>query len=158
MKIVVCADNHGSKKVINHILNKHQNADYYFHLGDSELTVNELKPFTSVKGNNDYDYNLPIDKIVDTKKHSFYLTHSHYYSSNIDLLIKATKQNDCDVCLFGHTHEFYDQTIEGIRLINPGSCRNNRGNYKPSYVILNIDDVTGYISLSIEYLEFKDIY
>ena len=158
MKIVVCADNHGSIKALKTILNRHQDADYYFHLGDSELTVDELRPFTSIRGNNDYDYNLPIDRIVDTRCHSFYLTHSHLYSSNIDLLKKAGKMNDCDVVLFGHTHEFYDQTIDGIRLINPGSCRNNRGGYKPSYLVLNIDDNSGHIDSKIEYLEFADIY
>lgn len=158
MKIVVCADNHGSRKAIETILNRHQDADYYFHLGDSELYQDELKPFVSVKGNNDFDFNLPTDRIIDTKHHSFYLTHSHFFSSNMDLLINAAKLNDCDVVLFGHTHEYYEQTIKGVKLINPGSCRNNRGGYKPSYVILNIDDNNGKIETVIEYLDFKDIY
>ena len=157
MKIVVCADNHSSKKALESILNKHQDADYYFHLGDSELTVDLLKPFASVKGNNDFDPNLPIDRVVDTKHHSFYLTHSHTYSSNLELMVKAAKQNDCDVCLFGHSHEFYDQTINGVRLINPGSCRMNRGGYKPSYLVLDVDD-NGNMDVKIEYLTFEEIY
>lgn len=157
MKIVVCADNHGSKKALDSILYKHQDADYYFHLGDSELTVDLLKPFTSVKGNNDFDTNLPIDRVIDTKYHSFYLTHSHIYSSNIDLMANASKQNDCDICLFGHSHEFYDQTVNGVRCINPGSCKMNRGGYKPSYLVLYIDD-DGRIDLNMEYLTFEEIY
>lgn len=140
MKIVVVSDNHGNYSVLKEILDAHQDADYYFHLGDSEMEIDEIKPFCGVRGNVDFDYNFPFDKVIDVGEHSFYLTHGNAYSSDVNLLSKAAKNLSCDFVLFGHTHSFYNQTIDGIRVINPGSCSRPKDGTKPSYAIITIND------------------
>ena len=157
IKIVVCSDNHGNRKVIEKILYDNQDSDYYFHLGDSEMKQDDLKPFISVKGNIDYDYSLPTDRVIDIESHSFYLTHSNYYAADIDLMANAAKLNGCDVVLFGHTHDFYHQTVKGIKFINPGSCKLNRSSDKPTYALIRINDDNTIDVDKIE-LEYKDIF
>ena len=139
MKIVVASDNHGNKEVLNKILNENPDADYYFHLGDSELELNELNPFLCVKGNIDNEYSLPIEKVIDTKECSIYLTHGHAYSSDLRLISKAAKMNDCKLALYGHTHIYLDKVFDGIRIINPGSCSRSKDDGN-SYVVILIND------------------
>lgn len=139
MKIIACSDNHNNLDVIEDILNKHQDADYYFHLGDSEFESFLLKPFASVMGNNDIDYDLPNERIIDTGIIRIYLTHGHTYSCDLDLMSKVAKTNNCQLVLFGHSHEYLDTTYNGIRFINPGSCKFNRINGDKTYVVINVD-------------------
>lgn len=153
MKIVVVSDNHGNREVLNKILNDNQDAHYYFHLGDSEMDANDLFPFACVKGNIDYDYNLPYDKVVDVLNHSFFLCHGNSYSLEYNLLARAGKMNDCDFVLFGHSHCFEDIVVDGVRLINPGSCSRPKDGFNPSYAIINIDDITDEISVERVFLE-----
>lgn len=140
MKIVVVSDSHGRDDVLKDILLKNHDADYYFHLGDSEAEINDIKPFASVRGNMDYDYNLPLERVIDLKNHSLYLTHGQMYGGNEDLIAKTAKSLGCDIAFFGHTHRFLDRIIDGVRVINPGSCRNPKDGSKPSYAVVTIND------------------
>ena len=139
MKIIIVSDNHGDKETLELIKYKHFDADYYFHLGDSQMNVKELSPFVSVLGNNDYDYNLPYEKVIDIGSNSFFLVHGHTYGCDIKQLVKQAKKLGCNFVLFGHTHEYMYDIQEGIHIINPGSCSNNRYGKYPSYVVLTID-------------------
>lgn len=139
MKIVVVSDSHKNEMVLNEILSANPDADYYFHLGDSEMYLEDIKPFVSVKGNVDFDYNLPSDRVVDTSLLSIYMCHGNLYYSDPRLIAEAAKENKCKIALFGHTHEFYSQIINDIYVINPGSCSRSKDGHN-SYVIINIDD------------------
>ncbi|MDY6780380.1 MAG: metallophosphoesterase family protein, partial [Halobacteria archaeon] len=39
-----------------------------------------------------------------------------------DRVARVGKEKDADVSVAGHTHEVLDTTVEGVRLLNPGSC------------------------------------
>ena len=151
MKIVVASDNHGSKENLNRIVNIEYNGDYYFHLGDSDLEEKDIKPFISVKGNVDY-FNYPKERVIEISNHRFLLLHSNNsYNNDLNLLVNKAKESDCDVVLFGHAHVFYCNTINGVLLVNPGSCLYNRDGTKASYALLHIGN-DGYITV-----ERKDI-
>ena len=138
MKIVVVSDNHGDYEVLNKILRDNPSADYYFHLGDSEMDEDELRPFASVRGNVDDDYNLHSERIIDVGGHFVYMCHGHGFSGDEELIAKNAKACDCDIALFGHTHCFLDKTIKGVRTINPGSSSRGKDGHN-SYVLLEID-------------------
>ena len=140
MKILAVSDNHGNDLVIKEILNSNQFCDYYFHLGDSEMEIQDLKPFISVKGNMDYDYSLPMDRIVDVNDHSIYLCHGQSYYGDPELIAEYAKKVGCDIAIFGHTHRFFDQTINGVRVINPGSCTRPKDGNLPTYAIIDINN------------------
>lgn len=141
MKIVLVSDNHGSLKVLKDILNIHQNADYYLHCGDSEMTASMIRPFVGVRGNNDFGLDYPDYRVIEIDGHRVLVIHGHRYVffNSIEPLIKKAQELVCDVVFFGHTHMYFDQEIDGIRFINPGSCHYNRDYSRPSYAIVDID-------------------
>lgn len=155
IKIVLCSDNHSHLSVLQDIVSKNSNADYYWHLGDSECyKIDDIKPFISVMGNIDFNTELPQYRILEVGGHRFMLTHGHKQSGGLEILSKYGKDNDCDVVLYGHTHRPNDCVIDGIRLINPGSCFNNRNGLGPTYCILKIDD-DGIINA--DYIEIDNV-
>ena len=58
-----------------------------------------------------------------------------------------------DIVCYGHTHIAADETVDGIRLINPGSLWRSRDGRGPSYALLNIDGDT--VDVQFEFLPQK---
>lgn len=140
VSICLCSDNHGDPDSIKRILDENQQCDYYFHLGDSHFDEYDLRPFISVQGNNDWDSNFPRQRIIEIGKFRILLIHGDGYTYAISGLANKAKHENCNVIMFGHTHEFMYEIYKDIHLINPGSCFHNRDGSSPSYAIVNIDD------------------
>ena len=140
IRICLCSDNHGDKESIDRILNENPTCDHYLHLGDSHFSPEMLSPFISVEGNNDWDYDFPNKRILQIGNHNILMIHGDGYTYAISGLYNKAKHENCDVILFGHTHEFFDEEYKGIRIINPGSCFRNRDMTPPSYAIVTIND------------------
>ena len=140
IRICLCSDNHGQIDCLQKIKQDNPSCDYYFHLGDSQLSEDYLRPFITVQGNNDWGMNFPRKRIIEISNHKILLIHGSGYTYSLSALSKKAIDEKCDVIMFGHTHEFLDDEYLGIRLINPGSCWNNRDYSRPCYAIVNIDD------------------
>lgn len=142
MKIVLCSDNHGNISQLKRILNDNQKADYYLHCGDSQMNDVDLRPFVSVKGNNDYGSYFPDFKVFEILNHRILMIHGNRYifMNSFILLAKKARELACDMVFFGHTHIFFDDYVDGIRMINPGSCFYNRDGSAPSYVTIEMDE------------------
>jgi len=132
MKIGILSDTHtkvkSAKKSLDILIDN--GAEFIVHAGDvCELETLELlkncgKRYVAVYGNNDAhlvqyhnDFNLVQEphyfKLADTK---FKLMHLPFYMTP-----------DTEVVLFGHTHEFHSEFIEGTLFLNPGeSCARNK--------------------------------
>jgi len=132
MRIGILSDTHSkvqsAKKSLDVLLKN--GAEFIIHAGDVceketlDLLKNCGKRYVAVYGNNDAhlvkyhsDYNLVKEpyyfKLADTK---FKLMHLPYYMAP-----------DAEVVLFGHTHEFHSEFIEGTLFLNPGeSCARNK--------------------------------
>jgi putative phosphoesterase len=132
MKIGILSDTHtkvkSAKKSLDVLLEN--GAEFIVHAGDVcevetlELLKHCAKRYVVVYGNNDAhlvqyqnDYNLVQEpyyfKLANTK---FKLMHLPFYMTP-----------DTEVVLFGHTHEFHCEFIEGTLFLNPGeSCARNR--------------------------------
>lgn len=140
IRICLCSDNHGNLTSIEKIKQDNPSCDYYFHLGDSHFDEKTLSPFITVEGNNDWEGDFPRQRIFELNGHRILLIHGDGYTYAISGLTNKAKHENCDVIMFGHTHEFFDEEYKGIRLINPGSCYHNRDLSKPSYAIVTIED------------------
>ena len=132
MKIGILSDTHtkvkSAQKSLDILLKN--GAEFIVHAGDvCEKETLELlkkcgKRYVCVYGNNDahlveyhHDYNLVQEphyfKLADTK---FKLMHLPFYMTP-----------DTEVVLFGHTHEFQSEFIDGTLFLNPGeSCARNK--------------------------------
>lgn len=139
-KIVLCSDNHGDIDAVRKILNDNPNADYYFHCGDFCDDPTLVSPFVIVKGNNDWDYDLDKQRIFEIGNHRILMIHGNGYTFSIKDLTNKTIDEGCDTVFFGHTHEFYDEMHNGIRMVNPGSCLYNRDYSSPCYARVTIDE------------------
>lgn len=61
--------------------------------------------------------------------------------SGVTVMYYLAAQAGAQIALFGHTHMRFDETFDGIRIINPGSASLPRDpSAKKSMVILDIAD------------------
>lgn len=134
MKIFVLADTHNKLPPI--ICEVARGADEIWHLGDvcDDWVLEDLQflgpPVTLVRGNCDDNYNWPLVCDLTISGVRFRLQH----------IAPNQAPADCDVLLHGHTHVPRDETIGGVRFLNPGCVtRPNRG-APPSVAWLGIDD------------------
>ncbi len=142
MKIVLVSDNHFQTSVLNDILNKHQDADFYLHCGDSQMTDTALMPFTSIKGNNDF-FPFPKQKIIKLNDY-FQLMMIHgdqlgYYIVP-EKLAAIARRNDCNIICYGHTHIPFHEYIMGVYVLNPGSTSFPRSSMSKTYMIIEIHE------------------
>jgi putative phosphoesterase len=132
MKIGLLSDTHTKVKRAHDAITQliQDGAEFIVHAGDvCEIQTLELlkmcgKRYICVYGNNDAhlvahhnEYNLVQEphyfKIADT---TFKLMHLPFYMTP-----------DTEVVLYGHTHEFHSELINGVLFLNPGeSCARNK--------------------------------
>ena len=145
-EIIIVSDNHGMSMPLYDLLSQYPDADYFFHLGDSEMPYGANSLFACVRGNNDWDPEYPDELFLTIGKFRFFLTHGHLYgcSYSLDPMKTIAKRKECDIVCFGHTHVYMDYTEDGVRFLNPGSIRANRDGSEPSYmhVVINGDQIS----------------
>ncbi|MCL2214962.1 MAG: YfcE family phosphodiesterase [Treponema sp.] len=92
-----------------------------------------------VRGNNDYDYQMPETAVFDFSGHRFLLCHGHKYSlyGGHYLLTAAAKSNHADAVLFGHVHVPYNRIVEGILLVCPGSVARPRSKAGATFAVID---------------------
>lgn len=148
MKIAIIADSH------DHYINLQKAVDQanqaacgvLLHAGDlgaPERSVCILEKFNGlvkmVLGNNDHEivglmrktFELDNFELIKTSNggdvyealHEEVRFFMHHYPRIAQL---AALSNEYDVCIFGHTHEFYDEIVNNTLLINPGSIIGSR--------------------------------
>lgn len=142
MEFIVLSDNHGKTSEMAAILEKYPNSKAFIHCGDNELSLKEMAPFHAVTGNNDYDVKYPDELVVDLGELSVYITHGHLlrYGHRVQDLVARAKSRGCAIACTGHTHVYMDETVDGVRVINPGSLYYNRDGSKPCYAHVFVEE------------------
>ena len=142
IRVILVSDNHGQEEPLQDVRAAYPHADFYLHCGDSEMPRQMLDGFACVRGNNDYYDEYPMMLTLDIGTHRFLMVHGHRNLWFMDPtpLAALARQQHCDVACFGHTHVYYDETVDGIRLLNPGSIWRNRDGSIPSFMDITISD------------------
>lgn len=140
-EIILVSDNHGEIKPLEYLQNTYPITDYFIHCGDSEMHPYQLNGFVSVQGNNDFFDAYPYERIIEIGKHRILVVHGHRHMvfRQPQMLADYGKKNDCDLAFYGHSHIPADDTIDGVRCLNPGSIWHNRDGSKPSYMVIQLD-------------------
>jgi putative phosphoesterase len=128
MKILVLSDTHYAIDNPMHVIGLVR-PSYIFHLGDMVSDANDIKKaypniqMHIVKGNNDFSFTCPYEKIVELFGNKFFLTHGHKYNvkAGLEHLARRAKALGASYALFGHTHLPFNGIIGGVRLLNPSS-------------------------------------
>lgn len=146
MKVAVIADTHGDISFAKKVLSRHADIDRLIHLGDHSWDAKALQslfkvPVDVVRGNNDYGEKAPYDKLIRLAGHKILLTHGHKYNVYFgpDHLYYRAREIGASYVFYGHTHQYRDDMIDGIRLINPGSASLPRDGQAESLVIMEVD-------------------
>ncbi len=137
MKIVVASDNHGDYKVLDRIVRANPDASLFLHCGDSQMSSYDIGPFISVKGNNDFNSDFPLELYFDTPYGKLYMCHGNFIFGVTPALVY---QKNCKIFLHGHIHRKRIQKFNDIYVIAVGSTSLPRGGENPSYLVIEFDE------------------
>lgn len=161
-KVLIVSDSHMNTGNVKQAI-RHHKPDMLIHLGDIEddpddiqdylnKVVNEAKgrPIDEyvksvyIKGNCDRFFK---DKMIgamlfDINNLKVLATHGHgfYIDAGVDDLLAIAKEKSCDIVMYGHTHVYRDEVIDGVRFLNPGSITFPRKGEPPTYMVMTFDE------------------
>lgn len=136
MRILVLSDSHKHIANLFAAIENEPSAEVVYFLGDglneaeeASSIFNERKFFILVRGNCDFGGSLPFSDVRNIENAKIYA--SHGAEENVKLsyigIKRAAKEQNCNIALFGHTHQKYYSYEDGLHLFNPGSIKD--GNY-----------------------------
>jgi putative phosphoesterase len=113
-------------------------ADVIIHAGDidTDLVLKKLMQYGKlyvVRGNNDKTWadHLPECLAVTIEGVHFFIVHDKTDIPN-DL-------SETDVVIYGHSHKYDEKTVNGVLLLNPGSCGKRRFGFGISLCRMFVD-------------------
>ena len=134
MKVLICSDSHTRLDYFQKVMELEKPelvifaGDHSTDALDISLIYEEI-PFKIVRGNTDFSDRKTDDEIkfeINGKK--IFLTHGHLQrvkSSLNELEIRA-KEEEVDICIFGHTHRELEIEKDGILYLNPGALQDKK--------------------------------
>ena len=142
-RIAVLSDTHGLLRP--EVLETVAGCDAIIHGGDINKPeiidrLKEVAPVYVVRGNNDKEWaeHIPATLTFQIEDCRFFLVHN-----------KKEVPKDLtgiDAVIFGHSHKYFDENIDGRLWLNPGSCGKRRFDQEITLAILTVDGS----SLSVE--------
>ncbi|MDE7398697.1 MAG: YfcE family phosphodiesterase [Oscillospiraceae bacterium] len=161
MKILVVADTHKNYAALKAAIDKNLDADMLIHLGDGEhefADVNTLypqMPMVYVGGNCDFNQHKTTH-IVHACGYKIFCCHGHTMGvhDGLELLVSTAKREGCKIALFGHTHLYRTEIVDGVFVMNPGSLDSPRNHNKPTFGVIELSE-TGDIKMNIMAMEPK---
>ena len=135
-RIAVLSDTHGLLRP--EVVEAIAGCDAIIHGGDinkPEITerLQEIAPVYVVWGNNDKEWaeQLPHDLTVQIEGWKIFMVHNRKEIENLP--------EDADIVIFGHSHKYFEQVIDGRLWLNPGSCGKRRFGQEISLAVLTVD-------------------
>lgn len=162
MKILVISDTHGfilnAEKLIAKYRDKIRTV---IHLGDlcNDAALLKIKfpeiDLYSVRGNNDYETEIPFERMLRLNSKNVLITHGHRQRVGYSYMSIGfwAQERGADIVLFGHTHSPLCDLNGAVGLFNPGSLSLPRSTDKPTFGIMDIED-SGRIVCSV--MEFDE--
>jgi putative phosphoesterase len=110
-------------------------------LSDLQFTAESENFYTDwklVSGNNDYGISMPEALTFEFAEHQFFMCHGHRYGlyGGFNMLVTAARNAGADTALCGHSHIPYYKTMNGIRIINPGSVGRPRSRIGATFAVI----------------------
>lgn len=137
-QIGIISDTHGllREEVIEHL----KQCEFIIHAGDinKQEIIDQLEaiaPLIVVRGNNDkgeWAEALPLSKKITLGSLKFFVVHN---KKDIPKDLE-----DTNIVVFGHSHKYTKQQIDGVTYINPGSCGKRRFDLPITMAILSYTD------------------
>lgn len=153
MRILVTSDTHCKnpaqvESLLDLLRRFAAGVDLILHAGDLVISdvidaLGELAPVHAVRGNMDVTIGaaLPEREIVEAGGMRIGLTHGTGPPFGlVERVLRGFGNDDVDAIVFGHTHEPFLQTVEGVLMLNPGSPTDRRFTDHNSIAIATVED------------------
>ncbi len=138
-KLAILSDTHGMLRP--EVLEQIEGCDMILHGGDINKQdildqLNRIAPVYAVRGNNDREWaeHIPVSLHLNIEDLHFFIIHNKRQVPK-DL-------TDVDVVIFGHSHRYTEQLIDGTFWLNPGSCGRRRFNQEITFALMTVDGKT----------------
>lgn len=124
---MICSDSHGSKARIDKLFENYK-FDYFIFLGDGLTDLGDwelLGNVYAVSGNCDFFSVTESERMLEIACKQIFITHGHKYGVKYGLatLSKYARNHGADIVLYGHTHNYNVEDIDGITFANPGTLK-----------------------------------
>lgn len=144
MKLILLSDSHFNEDALKLVKEKYRDADLFVHCGDCLLAPEKMKGFLTVAGNLDDARLFPLEETIHVGNHHILIKHGHDVISGASpdyrALAAYAEAKGFNTVFFGHTHTYCDRTVDGIRLLNPGSVWKNRDETPACLMELEVTD------------------
>jgi hypothetical protein len=145
---LVFSDSHGRLDNLLDVLKQYPSAEAVFFLGDVQGDASRLRnatpyPVYMVRGNCDYDMDIPQQLVTEFAGKKIALCHGHRYLDygGVDSLRYWALEKKADIGMFGHTHVPYLEEGEKLTLLNPGSIsRPRQEGHIPTYAVMEVEE------------------
>ena len=144
MKIGVISDTHGF--LDPRVEKIFAGVDHIFHAGDIGyasliLELQLIAPVTAVLGNcDDPQISFPLTATVTLAGQKFLVHHIVNPHAVNDPLAARLKKEQPAAVIFGHTHQRFAETVNGIFFFNPGYAGKPKFGAERSVAILHLDE------------------
>lgn len=146
MRILVMSDSHGRRDLVEKCIRQNSSAEVVIHLGDMVADIENMRfdfpdrMFVNVRGNCDFCTQTPAAQCIQLEGVTVFLCHGHTQGVKygIDTLMQVARQNEAQICLYGHTHARYNKYHDGLYVMNPGSLAYPRDSLSPSFGLIDI--------------------
>ena len=153
MKVGVISDTHINtleQLLPEKVIEVFSTVDCIIHAGDilTESVIHELEklaPVHAVRGNNDDPSVCKYDKRKIIKLNGSRIGIVHGFGKGRVFVHALTEfyEDSVDCIVFGHTHEPFNEVVEGIVMFNPGSATDKRLQKSCSIGILHVPENVG---------------
>ena len=137
IKMGIISDTHGLLR--EEVKERLKDCTYIFHAGDVDRPeiLDELRTMGFlyvVRGNNDgyWAQNLRRSLNFSVGNVKFFMVH--------DRKDAAWELGDSQVVIFGHSHKYFCQEIDGRLWLNPGSCGRNRFGGEVTMAVMTVEN------------------
>ena len=137
IKMGIISDTHGLLR--EEVKERLKDCTYIFHAGDVDRPeiLDELRTMGFlyvVRGNNDgyWAQNLRRSLNFSVGNVKFFMVH--------DRKDAAWELGDTQVVIFGHSHKYFCQEIDGRLWLNPGSCGRNRFGGEVTMAVMTVEN------------------
>lgn len=124
------SDTHGNVKGVESLLPIVLENSACIHLGDG---LGELRPLLEenyrrlyfCRGNCDFYSGVEEEGVLDVEDLKIFYCHGHRYGvkTHLEGLAARAKSLDCQVALYGHTHQARIDEMDGVTLVCPGTLK-----------------------------------
>jgi len=155
VKLGLISDTHGF--LDPHLTKIFRGVDHILHAGDigPDFLIAQLEsiaPVTAVLGNNDTSSCFPLTKVVQLGALKILVHHIVTPRALTDELKTRVAKDQPDVVMFGHSHQQFNQRINGVWFVNPGYAGKPKFGAERSVALLEGDGK----QMAIRFLKLPD--